>query len=339
MAYQMLRLLCFFMALIPLLLGRGALCLLYRKQPIRETVLSDSVLTGYLIMIGLAEAAHMGACVLGWSFSDCMKLFALMLVVCLAAAVGILLWDKHRRKSPGKRKPFRKNRKPVTTKEHMLFIVFAALVLIQIMQIVLQKEVYLGGDMTVETVNSFLVTDVIYKVNPMTGAPYSLGIPLRLQILCLPTFYGILCFLFGLSAEQVVWSIVPIATLLYSYLAYSILARVLFPDKRDQRGFFLIFVALLYLFGDYMYGVDGFGVMHSGFRGVVIRAAVLLPYTFGAVLRRRWKLVLLCVLVEACLVWTFYGMGACLFVAVGLTLVNLLIGRGRKSAGGKEAAV
>ncbi|MCH5342408.1 MAG: hypothetical protein J1E64_00105 [Acetatifactor sp.] len=339
MAYQMLRLLCFFMVLIPLLLGRGALCISYRKQPIRETILSDSVLTGYLIMIGLTEAAHMGTVVLGWSFSDCWKLFALMLVVCLFAAVGILLWDKHGKKNSNRRKLPGKNRKPVTTKEQVLFIAFAALVLIQIMRIVIQKEVYLGGDMTAETVNSFLITDAIYKVNPMTGELYSLGIPFRLQILCLPTFYGTLCALFGLSAEQVVWSIVPIATLLYSYLAYSILARVLFPDKRDQRVAFLIFVALLYLFGDYMYGVDGFGVMHGGFRGVVIRAAVLLPYTFGAVMRRRWKIVILCVLAEACLVWTFYGMGVCLFVAAGLTLVNRLIGRRRKSADGKETTV
>ena len=74
-----------------------------------------------------------------------------------------------------------------------------------------------------------------------------------------------------------------------------------------------------------MYGMDGFGVMHSGFRGVTIRAAILLPYTVGLVLRKKYKLLVLCVLAEACVVWTFYGLGACLLVSVGMLVTDYLI--------------
>ncbi len=328
------------MVLIPFLLGRGALSLLYRKRPIQGTLLADSVLTGYLILIGLAEAAHLTAVALGRPFSDCVKLFALLLGVSVLAAAALFLWDKRRRRRLQTSSFPSGGWSGVSIKEQVLFIVFAVLVLLQILQITMQGDVYLGGDMTVETVNSFLTTGDIYKVNPLTGAPYTLGIPMRLQILCLPSLYGCLCTFLGLSAEQVVWGMVPIATLFYSYLAYVILARVLFPNRRDLRGFFLILVALLFLFGDYGYGMDGLGVMHSGFRGVTIRAAVLLPYTVGAVLRGRWKLVVLCVLAEACLVWTFYGAGACLLTAAGLLAVKLLLGCLRRAAdGGKGAAV
>lgn len=86
----------------------------------------------------------------------------------------------------------------------------------------------------------------------------------------------------------------------------------------------MVLVALLLWVGDYMYGMDGFGVQYAGFRGVSVRMAILLPYTFGLILRRKWKPVVLCILAEACIVWTLYGMGACLFVAVAMAVSGLL---------------
>ena len=84
-----------------------------------------------------------------------------------------------------------------------------------------------------------------------------------------------------------------------------------------------------------MFGVEGFGVMYGGFRGVCIRAAVLLPYTAGLVLRRRYKLVILCVLAEACMVWTFYGLGACVLEAAALGAAGALSGRLRRKDKGE----
>lgn len=318
----MVYLLCLFMVLVPFVLGRGALCLLYRRRPIQGIALADSVLTGYIIMIGLAEAAHLGALVLRQSFSVCVKLFVLALGVCLAIMVCVVAWTF---RGQGKDKLFSGEQKG--RRELLLWFAFALLLVAQTAFVATKQQVYLGGDMTVETVNSFLANNTIYQVNPMTGEPYTLGIPMRLKILCLPTFYGILCSLFRLSAQQVVWVVVPAMTPVYSYLAYGLLARSFFPDSGEKRGCFMILVGILYLAGDYMYGMDGFGVMHSGFRGVTIRAAVLLPYTLGLVCRKRWKLAALCILAEACIVWTLYGMGACLFVAVALTVVRILAKR------------
>jgi len=96
--------------------------------------------------------------------------------------------------------------------------------------------------------------------------------------------------------------------------------RELFPGS--NRRLFLLLVALLFLFGNYQYGLDGFGVQFAGGRGETIRAVILIPYVISAVLRRKWYLVGLCIIVEACIVWTFYGMGACLLVAAGMLLVQ-----------------
>jgi len=334
------------MALVPFVLGKGVLRILYGNQPTQKLGLADSMLTGGIVVIGLAEAAHLGACLLGRSFSDCVKLLGIGVVVCLLAAVVVQLIGSHRdKKNPVlQREMQRKHVKRQLTVNYtkaqvIVYVIFGIIVLVQFLTVVAAQSVYLGGDMTLETVNSFLATDTIYQVNPMTGKPYSLGIPMRLKILCLPTFYAILCQSFGLEAATVVLSIVPAFVLLLSYLAFSAVAGVLFPEDAFKRGLFLVLTALLVGVGDYMVGMDGFGLMHSGFRGVTIRGAVLIPYALGLVLRRRYKLAVLCILAEACIVWTLYGMGACLVVVTGVLLIRFVIEWLEKRKGRKEGAI
>lgn len=48
-----------------------------------------------------------------------------------------------------------------------------------------------------------------------------------------------------------------------------------------------------------MPGVDGFDVFYGGFRGVTIRAAVLLPYLLSCLMDRKYTGVILCILAEA----------------------------------------
>lgn len=339
-----------FMAAVCYLLGKGALSILYRQHKDREMTKADNVLTGYLINIGLTEAAHLGTVLLGRPLSDCVKWYLLGLGICLAASAAMLLWKrygckenlsgwkKHDRKHLeqtnsghkkfGQKKEEQQRRvsadmSAYTREQQILFVIFGILVLLQIISIITGERIYLEGDMTLETVNSFLNANGIYRVNPLTGEPYLLGLPLRLKILCLPTQYAVLSRIFHLSAEQVVWNIMPAVTLLLGYLAYGLLAKALFPESRVKRAWFMIAAALLIGVGDYLYGMDGFGAMHSGFRGVSIRALVLIPYTIGLVLRRKWKPVVLCILAEACIVWTLYGMGACFFIAAVLSLICL----------------
>ncbi|MCM1091185.1 MAG: DUF6077 domain-containing protein [Butyrivibrio sp.] len=231
-----------------------------------------------------------------------------------------------------------------------LFLAFALLFIYQIVTITSGDYIYRAGDMTVETVESFLETDGVYQVNPLTGRPYknsisneilnsyyyphvvawldpSSDIPFRIQILCLPTLYGILCRIFGLSAARVVWELILLHVLLMCYLAFDRLAHALFADDkrrgRVERLLFMTLIAAVLCAGDYLYGMDGFGLLYCGFRGVTIRNVVLLPYVFGLALRRRWRLAALCILAEACIVWTLYGMGACLVVTLGMAVLRL----------------
>lgn len=73
-----------------------------------------------------------------------------------------------------------------------------------------------------------------------------------------------------------------------------------------------------------MPGVDGFDIFYGGFRGVTIRAAVLLPYLFSCLFERKYLGAVLCILAEACMVWTLYGAGVCLLVTVAWVALRWL---------------
>ena len=77
--------------------------------------------------------------------------------------------------------------------------------------------------------------------------------------------------------------------------------------------------------GNYMYGMDGFGVLSCGYRGVTIRNDVLVPWLLSLCLRKRWGAAILCVLAEACIVWTFYGFGVCAAVTAGMAAAGFLV--------------
>ncbi len=331
--------------LMAYLLGRGGLRILYKRPLQQGFTRADGVLVGGMILIGLAEVVHVVAVVLGRSFSNCESLFGIgLLVLLFVAALMVALGRRLERRDKlfameNKRQKVKKalTANPQQMGNRVLILVFGLIVLLQVLTLLSEQKIYPVGDMTAETVNSMLVTDGIYQVNPLTGLAYTQGIPMRLKILCLPTLYAILCDMFGMTAVQVVWMLVPVLVLLACYLAFFTVARVLFAEDARKQGIFMVLVALLLWVGDYLYGMDGFGVQYAGFRGVTIRMAVLVPYTFGLCLRKKWRLVLLCILAEACIVWTLYGMGVCLAIAVGMFLVEFFCKRfAAKSSGEGE---
>lgn len=328
-------------ALVPCLLGMGALRVFYGGRTAQDMSLADGVLTGGMICIGLAEAAHLTAVVLGWSFSRCIKVFWIGIVVCCAAALVLLLAGKKTvafgKRHDGVRKADLSGK--IFAARNLPWILFAAIALIQVIYVASMQSVSVAGDMTLESVNSFVNSDMVYEINPLTGKVYTQGMPLRLKILCLPTLYAILSQSFGIAPEQLVYGLVPMIVLLGSFFTYGILAKYFFPEDLGKRGVFMLLVAVLFAAGDYMPGVDGFGLLHSGFRGVTIRAAVLLPYTFGLLLRRKYRLLVLCILAEACMVWTFYGIGACAFVTAGMLTLRFVMQWYTKRAGREEDAV
>ncbi len=281
-------------------------------------------------MIGLAAAAHLAATVFGWSFGRCAMVFAGLAGAVLAGCgAGLLVYRMRSEKRFFRREDGTSVRQACfeSPAEGWMYAVFGVMVLSQFVFICTGDTNYRQGDMTVETVGSFLATDALYQVNPMTGLPYTQGIPSRLKILCLPTLYASLSKLTGLSPMTVVWKVIPAVTLVSSYTAFTLLSFSLFPKTeegtyRKKRACFMTIVSLLIWVGAYQAGMDGFQLLCGGWMGVTIRNLVFLPWLLSLCLRKRWLLAALCIPAEACIVWTLYGCGVCMPFLLGMGILQ-----------------
>lgn len=312
--------------IVPWVAGSGILRILYGNSVKGELSVCDVLLTGGIAVIGVAEAVHLFAVLGHLSLDRCALLFGGLTGSLSLVSLAIWLIPHFRKKHSAEGR--------TVEKPSPLFLLPTLMLLGQAVYILMMGGIYLNGDMTVETVVSFLHTNEIYQVNPITGVPYQGGLPFRLEILCLPTFYSILCRTFSLEPQTIVWQVVPCMTLVCCYGAFCCVGKTLFPESGKRQACFLSAVAVLLWSGSYAFGMDGFGVLYSGWRGVVIRNTVLIPYLVSLCLRKKWKLAFLCVVAEACLVWTFYGAGACVLLAVGLAAAGFVWHRAEKRTEG-----
>lgn len=310
-----------FVAFLPLawLLGNALIAVLYAKRPAREWHLEDRVVAGIFVLIGLAEGAYLAAMTRGQSVSVFTKYYGILLIAAgiVSGLTGLVSSRIGKTRGQSERQGIKlSSLKSLERKEWIAIALFLALTLAQTFLILFKTSAFLEYDDTLEAVVSFLKTDRFYEVNPLTGQPYEQGMPMRLKILCLPALYAFLTKITQADPELVTWHVFPVITLIGAYLAYFSLARLLFPGKRFQRCLFMLIMALLVFVSDCAYGAEGFGLLHGGFQGVAIRGAVMMPWVFGLCLRRKWRLVPLVILAEACIVWTLYGLGMSAFVAV-----------------------
>jgi hypothetical protein len=300
---------------------------------------TDFFLTGVLICVGLSEAAHLFGVFGHATVTDACRLFALFVTAASLCSILFLFFKKH---FSGGRKIAENNHQfqPASAIYTALpvFIIF----LIEFIIIQVNGNIYTDGDMTVETVRTFIKTDGFYTVNPLTGMAYTAGIPSRLKILCLPGLYSFLSKIFCISPETLVWRGIPAFVLICTVATYANLADTLFGTagaynykNTNKKNVFLLIVGLFLLLGDYMYGMDGFLLLESGYRGAALRALVLVPYAISLTLRKKWIPLILCIIAEGCIVWTFYGAGVCLFVSAGLLLTEYIY---KKISGRREAA-
>lgn len=289
--------------------------------------ISDILIGGSLIIIGLTEVAHLAGCLLGWSFLSVTDLLlAETVLFVLTVLLVSLIGRKKKAKAVNGAAQSGSGKNEVNA--GMQWILTGALVfliLIQMLRILSGDRAWLEGDMTLETVNTFLAENAVYSVNPLTGTAYTASMSFRLKILCLPTLYGTISRWSGMAPTDVVYRLIPCLTLGLGYFAYGKLGNDVFEGNPIKVRTFLLMVGILFSTGAYMPGVDGFDVFYGGFRGVTIRAIVLVPYLIACLMERKYFGAVLCILAEACIVWTLYGAGVCLLITAAWVVLRKLL--------------
>lgn len=302
--------------LVPLVTGRGALLVFHGKKDNGGLTYGEAYVTGLLLCILLAWAAHLTAVFLNWDLAGVILFMGILLAAAFLVALCVILINRDFPRWP-------EGSGEKSSAVRGFYLGFGILVILQIVFIMTKTVLYQTDDITLETISTFLSSGKIYEMNPLTGQAYESGIPMRLKILVLPTLYSALCTIAASDVSQVVGRMLPCVILLAAYLVYGRLAKVLFEKESAKRGLFLLIIALLFWLGTYADVMDGFGVLYCGYRGITIRNVILIPYTICLCLEKKWLRVLICIFVEAGIVWTFYGLGACLLTAVLLFALNL----------------
>lgn len=311
--------------IIPPIIGLGILAIAYGKRSTYQMTFSEGAILGLIASLGISEAVHILGIFKKVSLQTCGKLWGILLaVICVVSLVVVFfLYKKQKDK-------FCLLKVPALSYSAIPFL-FIGLLLVQALFIFCTKPIAISGDITVETTRSFICEDGIYKVLPLTGRANENLIPMRYSVLCLPTVYAMLSQLFGQDAELVVCHVAPVVILLVSYLGFYYLSGVLFGTEAAQKRYmFLVVVALFVWFSDGSFASNGFGLLHGGYLGTTIRNMILVPYAFSVTLQKQWWKAILCIFAEACIVWTFWGLGVCAVVFAGIGLLTILDSKNKK---------
>lgn len=305
--------------LVPLFIGSGILTIAYRKKSTYQVTLSESAVLGIIAGIGISETVHVLGIFKNMSLQTCGKVWGLVLLAAGVLSAALLFFWQRKSKLR-----FLTVKSPALSYSVIPFV-FVGLLLFQTLFVFCMEPIAVAGDITSETVRSFLSEDGIYKVMPLTGRPNENLIPMRYSILCLPTVYAMLSQIFQQDAELVICHVVPVVVLLISYLCYWHLSGVLFgAEDAKKRYLFLLIVALFVLFSDGSASSAGFGLLHGGYLGTTIRNMILVPYVFATALQKQWWKAILCILAETCIVWTLWGLGVCVVIVAGIGLLTIL---------------
>lgn len=305
--------------LIPLVTGMGLLSVFYAKKHEYEITVSEGFVLGSIACIGLMEVIHMIGLVGDLALAQVKILLgiAILVLTCLSVVFLVVLAIKQKKRLG----IFVKHQNART----VFPFLFLALLLIQLLYVYCAEAMVTPGDIILETVQSFLAEEGIYRVMPLTGEVSEFGLPLRYKILCLPTLYALLSESFQVDAQLLVCNIIPVVVLAGMYFSYYYLSGVLFGKSAvGKRYLFLLLVAMLIFFMDGGVASNGYSGLHSGYLGTSIRNLILVPYVFAASLEKRWWKAMLCVLAEACIAWTFWGCGVCLVIGLGMFVLSLV---------------
>lgn len=302
-----------FLIIIAYLLGSLVQAVLRDKN----SKLPETILVGTLVMLLLWEAVILPSIKLLASFRGVCKVYSgllLLLVLISVIVAGRRMTGQHK-----------------ITRIYDVWPLAGALG-VMVLQIIfifmLVPNLY--RDYTIETVNTTLVSDLIYENHPGLGTTFEYGITFRGKLVTLPLFYAYLVQIFGEAAATMVFRVVPIWMLLLNAFAYWNLGNHIFKKDESEwnRSFiFVIGIGLLNIFGSFAKNCIFYYQMHRGFRGETMIYGILLPFSLCLcsrifVQRDYVKVVYLLLILLASIAVTDYQKG---FIPILLSVIICLL--------------
>lgn len=304
------------------------------KQESALCRLSVYFTSGTIILIIFTGALNALTVFMNMSISKAGKLFCIglgiiLLLSILMTALNYIISKKHKKSDANQKPTYNSsvaadNQQPIITNKVLPLMIIAIVIAIaQIVTVSLGKNIPYSGDQTLETVVSFINTDYVYSVDPLTGLPYLNGYPFRLSLQCLPFLYSLICKFFALEPIRVVWNIMPAFWLVCGYLSIIRISNSLFK-KMSLKLLMLIFFEFLLWCSNVAYGATGFNVFHVGYSAMTVLELLLIYWTFDMLISQNIPVAILAIIVEPMVASTKFGIGACFFITILYLIISKL---------------
>ncbi len=253
---------------------------------------SEAYMLGLLFLFLLGEASACAVIPLDSGSDDYRRLMgALSGICCLISALlcrKLLLRLPASLKRLAARRPVAKEN---TFRQRLELIMLLLLFALQLAGYFLYVP-DVGGDTTVETVLATTTTETVFQYNPVTGLPLVYGMYPIYKLASLPLLYSALQRLCGLPVQTLMYYALPLWLLCVHFMLLGAWGRELFGKQTEKRRLFLIFAGLMLVVGDGKQGTFAYGLLHGGFKGPVLAAALIVSFGFymlcRLILKREW---------------------------------------------------
>ena len=280
-------------------------------------------MVGYLILFAALQILAVPLIVKGARFSVLVRWFTVFCI--LSAVAGVLVRLRHMRRVP----VLQAVKSKMEKREMVLWAVFGILLLLQLF--LAGYLSFADGDDAYFVTTATIAdgTDTMYVYLPYTGGSTSLD--MRHALAPFPLYIAFLARITGIHAATVAHIALPVVLISLTYCIYGLIGSRLLKGKRGQLPAFMIFTALLILWGNYsLYTAETFLMTRTrqgkaALGNIMVPAFFLLVYLVGERLAENKKiekslwLLLFSLTVFSCLCSTFGGfLAAVLFGAFGL---------------------
>lgn len=244
----------------------------------------------------------------------------------LLAVLAVCAEIRRRKKGEGSGLlPKRKERQAGRREGILLWCVFGALLLFQLVQAV--RLTYADADDAYYIAVAAIAenSNTMYEILPYTGGATMLDG--RHGLAPFPIWIAFLARVSGMRTVMVAQIVLPVTLIAMTYGIFYLLGGELFPEDSGQKALFLIFTEILVLFGNYsIYTMENFMIARSR-QGKAALGSIVLPFLLLLLL---WMLKRLQkgerISVRSYLLLAAVMMSGCLCSTLGALLVCMVAG-------------
>lgn len=257
----------------------------------REKRLGTALVCGYMEMWALFQVVAVTFILTTGKFDHVVNVYTVLCAIGVVAAAG---WAVYRAKTHKITKPVREAKilpwKIDNKKERIerctgfaVWCIFAALV---VFQLVMSCIMAFGDGDDAYYIPLSSMTEVsgsMYKNIPYTGESTQLDV--RHGLAPFPIWIAFISRMSGVHATVFAQSIFGAVLLLICYLLYARIAKILFSENREGIPYFMLFVALLQMFGNYSFYTAETFLLTRAAQGKAVLSNFVIPFLFWCLLQ------------------------------------------------------